>query len=424
MADRLRPAALVRRVLLGPALAGGAALCLFLVLAVTGSPSAKDRGPLGGEHTDAAASRELVFKLQRDTEGTPTAADVRRAQVPITQRKRRLRAHPYYALYKAAKHRFGVSWFLVASVHYQETGFRTARAKKSTRIRKRDFIKVMAIASQLDKHNATDLGPSAVRAVAARYGHSPRGRLSAAMVIERARAWKLLGSIPLPGSGELSTPVKGTVGGCGYFGCPRPGHLHNGVDFLAPAGTPVHAADAGRIKIIQLPGASGGYGNFVCIQHRPHLASCYAHLSAFAPNLKVGHRVKRGEVIGLVGSTGSSTGPHLHFEVRRGPADCQTCAVDPMQLLDGKVPQDEVPSLLKRSRAAAQQTSAAPRVATAYVPPTPVAPAQPAAPPAAQVETAPQPQAPAPQPPASPPPAAATAASAPELTDAGGVTPP
>ncbi|MDX6692005.1 MAG: hypothetical protein QOG15_3462 [Solirubrobacteraceae bacterium] len=424
MGDHLRPAALVRRVLLAPAMAGGAALGLFLVLAVTGSPSAKDLNPLA-PHTDAAASRELVFKLRRDVEGTPTATDIKRARVPVTQRKRRLRVHPYYALYKAAKHRYGVSWFLVASVHYQETGFRKASRKTSAHVRRRDFDKVMAISKQLDAHHATDLGPSAVRAVAARYGHSPRGRLSAAMVIERARAWKLLGSIPLPGSGELSTPVKGPIGSCGYFGCPRPGHLHNGVDFLAPAGTPVHAADAGRIKIIELPGVSGGYGNFVCIQHRPHLASCYAHLSAFAPNLKVGHRVKRGQVIGLVGSTGSSTGPHLHFEVRRGPADCQACAVDPMQLLDGKVPQDDVAGLLQRSRAARPAASA--RVATAYVPRAPTAPAAPAPAPTPPARAAPEPAPAANAPdatPAAPPPAAAAATHAPEVSETGGVSPP
>ena len=84
----------------------------------------------------------------------------------------------------------------------------------------------------------------------------------------------------MPGSGELATPVKGVVGGCGYFGCPRPGHLHNGVDFLAPTGVPIHAADGGVIASVESPGDSGGYGNFVCIQHRPHLATCYAHTFA------------------------------------------------------------------------------------------------------------------------------------------------
>lgn len=73
------------------------------------------------------------------------------------------------------------------------------------------------------------------------------------MVIERARAWRLLGMLPLPGIGELATPVKGVVGGCGYVGCPRPGHLHNGVDFLAPQGTPIHAADIGTVALLESP---------------------------------------------------------------------------------------------------------------------------------------------------------------------------
>ena len=173
------------------------------------------------------------------------------------------------------------------------------------------------------------------------------------MVIERAKAWRLLGTLPLPGRGELATPVKGVVGGCGYFGCPRPGHLHNGVDFLAPSGTPIHAVDAGTITLVEGIGQSGGYGNFVCVQHRPHLASCYAHMSAYAAGVRLGARVKRGEVIGLVGSTGSSTAPHLHFEVRRGPAACQSCAIDPLPLLSGDVPDAVLPRMVGSVRASA-----------------------------------------------------------------------
>ena len=117
-----------------------------------------------------------------------------------------------------------------------------------------------------------------MRAAGDRYGPKPTGQLSTAMVIERARAWHLLGVIPEPCSGELLRPTTGTVGGCGYFGCPRPGHLHTALHFLSPAGTPMHAADSGRIALLQTPGESAGYGNFVCIQHRPHLSSCYADL--------------------------------------------------------------------------------------------------------------------------------------------------
>ena len=406
--DRVRPAALARRVLLPPALAGGAVICLLIVLGTATEPSAGDGGPLAQQERKQAA-RSIAVKLSQDLEGAPSTADVQRARIPLSERERRLRAHPYYELYKAAKSRYDVSWFLVASIHYQETGFRggrratTAKPRaRKTRVRPRDFRKVMTIARKLHAAGAREgLGRKAVRATTKRYGSSANGGLSTAMVIERARAWRLVGVIPLPGSGELATPVKGTVGGCGYFSCPRPGHMHNGVDFLAPSGTPIHAADGGRVALLQTPSASGGYGNFICIQHRPHLSSCYAHLSVFA-RLKPGEGVKRGQVIGLVGSTGHSTTSHLHFEVRRGAASCQACAVDPLPLLDGQVPQASIPALLKHPRRAAAKGPTDRN--TGYVP----APVQAAAPPAA---------APAPAPPAPTP-------TAPSTSSAGGAAPP
>jgi murein DD-endopeptidase MepM/ murein hydrolase activator NlpD len=365
--DRLRPAVLVRRILLPPLLAGLAAVCLLVVFAAGASQRAKASNPLGGGGTD------LVRQLAGDLEGTPSLKDIVRARRPLSVRKRLLAAHPYYALYRLAKRRYGVPWVLIASVHYQETGFAEAptelahrpawyrhkyasrglqrpaaypnRSERHPSIRD-DFDVIMAIGAELRSAHARDLHESAVRAAAVRYGADPQGRLSAAMVVERARAWKVLGTLPLPGRGELATPVKGVVGGCGYFGCPRPGHLHNGIDMLAPAGTPVHAADSGSVALLESIGQSGGYGNFLCLQHRPHLATCYAHLSAVAAGMHIGARVKRGEVIGLVGSTGSSSAPHLHFEVRRGPAACQSCAVDPAPFLDGQVPQAVVPEML------------------------------------------------------------------------------
>ncbi len=364
--DRLRPALLVRRILLPPLLAGLAAVCLLVVLAASGSQRAKASNPLAG-------GSDLLHQLSQDLEGPVTAADILRARKPLSERKRLLAAHPYFALYKLAKRRFDVPWLLVASVHYQETGFGKApnaleherawsRHKYASRSVARpaaypnrserhpsvhdDFDVVMAIAAELKAAAAHDLDESAVRAADARYGTDPAGRLSAAMVVERARAWKLLGTLPLPGRGELATPIHGVVPGCGYFGCPRPGHLHNGTDLLAPTGTPIHAADTGTVAVLESIGESGGYGNFVCLQHRPHLATCYAHLSAVAAGLRIGARVTRGDVIGLVGSTGSATASHLHFEVRRGPAACQSCAVDPAPFLDGQVPQAVVPEMV------------------------------------------------------------------------------
>lgn len=87
---------------------------------------------------------------------------------------------------------------------------------------------------------------------------------------------------------------------------------HNGVDWAAPIGTPVQAAAAGRVS---LAGDGGGYGNVVYIDHPGGMQTRYAHLNAFAPAGRVGAQVQAGDVIGFVGTTGRSTGPHLHFEV-------------------------------------------------------------------------------------------------------------
>ena len=87
--------------------------------------------------------------------------------------------------------------------------------------------------------------------------------------------------------------------------------LHNGLDLGAAEGTPIHAADSGRVA---LAAPTGGYGNYTCIQHSASLSTCYAHQSRFA--VSVGQNVTKGQVIGYVGCTGLCFGDHLHFEVR------------------------------------------------------------------------------------------------------------
>jgi murein DD-endopeptidase MepM/ murein hydrolase activator NlpD len=90
---------------------------------------------------------------------------------------------------------------------------------------------------------------------------------------------------------------------------------HKGVDYAAPAGTPVRAtADA---KVV-FAGAQGGYGNVIELRHRGGFSTLYAHLSRFAPNVRAGAQVGQGDVIGFVGQTGWATGPHLHYEFRVG----------------------------------------------------------------------------------------------------------
>lgn len=87
---------------------------------------------------------------------------------------------------------------------------------------------------------------------------------------------------------------------------------HNGVDWAAPTGTPVQAAAAGRIARADL---SPSYGNIVYIDHADGAQTRYAHLNKFAPGIKRGDTVEAGQLIGYVGTTGRSTGPHLHFEL-------------------------------------------------------------------------------------------------------------
>ena len=88
--------------------------------------------------------------------------------------------------------------------------------------------------------------------------------------------------------------------------------MHKGTDFAAPMGTPIMASGSGTIK---KAGWCGGGGNCVVIKHNSTYQTVYAHMSKFAKGIKKGVRVKQGQTIGYVGSTGKSTGPHLHYEV-------------------------------------------------------------------------------------------------------------
>ncbi len=125
---------------------------------------------------------------------------------------------------------------------------------------------------------------------------------------------------------SMFTPVRGTL--TSTFG-PRMHpifkqvRVHTGVDWAAPTGTPVSAAFDGTVVAA---GKAGGYGNLVRIGHSGGRETYYAHLSAFADGIKAGVSIKAGQLIGYVGTTGNSTGPHLHFEMRMAGT-----AVDPLQ---------------------------------------------------------------------------------------------
>jgi len=88
--------------------------------------------------------------------------------------------------------------------------------------------------------------------------------------------------------------------------------MHQGTDFAAPVGTPIMASGAGTVEYA---GWKGGYGKFISIRHSPVYQTNYAHLQDYAKGIRRGAKVQQGQVIGYLGSTGSSTGPHLHYEV-------------------------------------------------------------------------------------------------------------
>lgn len=87
---------------------------------------------------------------------------------------------------------------------------------------------------------------------------------------------------------------------------------HKGVDFAAPTGTPIPVAGSGKVVF---RGWINGYGNYIKIRHNGTYSTAYAHLSRFKSDVRVGTQVKQGQIIGYVGSTGLSTGPHLHYEI-------------------------------------------------------------------------------------------------------------
>ena len=97
--------------------------------------------------------------------------------------------------------------------------------------------------------------------------------------------------------------------------------LHSGIDFAAPRGTPIFAAANGTIQFIGWNGGpKTGYGKLIIIKHNSTYSTAYAHMNGFRKGLKSGSKVRQGEVIGYVGSTGYSTGPHLHYEIIKNGA--------------------------------------------------------------------------------------------------------
>jgi murein DD-endopeptidase MepM/ murein hydrolase activator NlpD len=200
---------------------------------------------------------------------------------------------------------------------------------------------------------------------------------------------------------------------------------HNGTDFGSPIGTPVVAAAAGKVAFV---GRAGPNGNMVTIAHAGGYQTGYSHLSRFAKGLKAGANVEQKQLIGYVGSTGRSTGPHLHFSAKKGGRfiDPESLNLDGLarlsqdqrlsneqrrrydRMLDAlKLPEARPPRVAARSEPAApERGSLQVEIAAARVAPTPVEP------PAVTLAAATAPAAPSPAAPAEAPPAPASATAA------------
>jgi murein DD-endopeptidase MepM/ murein hydrolase activator NlpD len=111
-------------------------------------------------------------------------------------------------------------------------------------------------------------------------------------------------------------PVNNAIMRSGFGGRRHPilGYvkMHTGVDWATPYGTPIFASGNG---VVEKVGPEGGYGKYVRLKHNNGYETAYGHMSAFAKGMEIGKRVRQGQVIGFVGSTGQSTGPHVHYEI-------------------------------------------------------------------------------------------------------------
>jgi murein DD-endopeptidase MepM/ murein hydrolase activator NlpD len=145
----------------------------------------------------------------------------------------------------------------------------------------------------------------------------------------------------------MPADVRMITSGFGYRTDPINGHaaMHAGLDFRGPIGSPIHAAAKGTVSFV---GQRTGYGNVVEVSHGNGLLTRYAHMSAWKAH--VGQKVEAGDVIGAIGSTGRSTGPHLHFEVR-----INGNAVNPRPFLE------TAPHVLEEARADLSQHGSAAR---------------------------------------------------------------
>jgi murein DD-endopeptidase MepM/ murein hydrolase activator NlpD len=190
----------------------------------------------------------------------------------------------------------------IESQRNQVSNVRVTLVDRRTRIQSARSAKETLLASSRDRRHQLEDDVSSLRAAQEKI-QAKLASFSGAPVAGPIR----------PGQGGLIWPVNGPITSpfCesrAWESC------HPGIDIGVPSGTPIRAAAAGTVVLMQPEAASGGYGNYTCIQHAGPLSTCYAHQSRFATS--VGAHVAQGQVIGYSGCTGRCYGPHLHFETR------------------------------------------------------------------------------------------------------------
>ena len=165
----------------------------------------------------------------------------------------------------------------------------------------------------------------------------------------------------------MRTPINGARLSSGYGNRRHPilgyNKMHKGVDFAAPTGTPIMAAGDG---VIEKAGRNGAYGHYIRVRHNSSIKTAYAHLSKYARGTKVGNRVKQGDIIGYVGSTGRSTGPHLHYEVlvdgrQKNPMSVKLPAGEKLKGKDLEALKRRIPEIDRRLAMARERPSVASR---------------------------------------------------------------
>lgn len=305
----------------------------------------------GGEAGDVAAMVSGVTSLGEIEPGTPV-------EIVLGQRSSRNQARPLESVAFRARfdlnlavNREGSALRLTRKpIAVDETPlrirgtvggqgiYRSARAAGAPANAIQDYLKVIAGRTSLSSIRASDEFDIIVEYKRAETGEVKVGKLLYAGVERDGKSaiqmlkwtsgdnsqWFEASGVG-ESKGALSRPVNGGVSsGFGMRRHPILGYsrMHAGLDFKAGYGAPIFAVTDG---VIAYAGRKGGYGNFVQINHGGGLATGYGHMSRFATSS--GQRVRRGQIIGYVGSTGLSTGPHLHYELYRGGR-----AVNPMSV--------------------------------------------------------------------------------------------